>query len=88
MVTDPNIAIVLIALGTLAIYVELCRPGRVVPAVLGGVALLVGLASLVNAPPGARMSWPLVTVLLVPIGAITVFLLKVAIRARRNKIHR
>jgi membrane-bound ClpP family serine protease len=86
MVSDPNLAIFLIALGTLAIYVELCRPGFVVPGVLGGIALLVGLASLVNAPPEPRISWPLVAVLLVPLGTTTAFLLKVALRARRNKI--
>ena len=88
MVTDPNLAIVLIAIGVLGIYAELCRPGRVVPGVLGGVAFLVGVASLVNAPPGAPISWPVVTALLVPLGASTAFLLKVAIRARRNKLHR
>jgi membrane-bound ClpP family serine protease len=85
MVSDPNTAILLIALGVLAIYVELCRPGRVVPGVFGGVILLVGFASLVNAPPNARISWPLVAILLVPLGAVSAFLLKVAIRARRNK---
>ncbi len=88
MVTDPNLAISLIAMGLLCVYVELCRPGRVVPGVLGGIAFLVGLASLVNAPPNARISWPIVTALLVPLGAISAFLLKVAIRARRNKLHR
>ena len=88
MFTDPNLAIFLIAMGVLGIYAELCRPGRVVPGVFGGVALLVGLASLVNAPPGASISWPLVAVVLVPLGAITAFLLKVAVRARWNKLHR
>lgn len=85
---DPNVAILLITFGTLAIYAELCRPGRVVPGVVGGVAFLVGLASLVNAPPHTHISWPLVTALLIPLGAITAFLLQIAIRARRNKTHR
>ena len=83
---DPNSAILLIAFGTLAIYAELCRPGRVVPGVLGGVAFLVGVASLVNAPPEARLSWPLVASVLIPLAALRAFLLKVAIRARRNKL--
>lgn len=85
MVSDPNLALILITLGTLAIYAELCRPGRVVPGVVGGVAFMVGLASLVNAPPNTRISWLLVASLLIPITAISVFLLRVAISARRNK---
>jgi len=85
MVSDPNIAILLIALGTLAIYAELCRPGRVVPGVIGGVALAVGLASIVSAPPEARISWPLFGVIMLPLGFLTMFLLKIAVRARRNK---
>ena len=88
MVSDPNLALILAALGVLAIYVELCRPGRVVPGVLGGIALLVGVASLMNTPSSAPISWPLLTALLVPLGAISAFLLRVALRARRNKLHR
>lgn len=85
MVSDPNIALILIALGTLAIYVEFCRPGRVVPGVVGGVAFVVGLASLVNPAPNSKISWWLVVAVFIPVSAITVFLVRVAIRARRNK---
>ncbi len=83
MVPDPNLAILLIACGTLAIYAELCRPGRVVPGVLGGIAFVVGLASLHRGerPP----DWPFALMVLVPLAALTVFLLKIAVRARRNK---
>lgn len=85
MLSDPNLAVILAALGTLGIYVELCRPGKVVPGVIGGVALLVGLASLANASPDAHVSWPLLVSVLLPLTAVSIFLARVALRARRNK---
>jgi membrane-bound ClpP family serine protease len=83
MVSNPNIAILLVALGTLGIYGELCRPGWVVPGVLGGVAFLVGFASLANAP--APVPWPFALAWLLPVLFLGGFLLKIAVRARRNK---
>ncbi len=45
-VADPNIALILMALGMLAIYVEFTNPGLIFPGVIGAVALLLGLAAL------------------------------------------
>jgi membrane-bound serine protease (ClpP class) len=45
-VADPNIALILMALGVLAIYVEFTSPGLIFPGVIGAVALLLGLAAL------------------------------------------
>jgi membrane-bound serine protease (ClpP class) len=83
MVSDPNVAIVLIALGVLGIYVELCRPGRVVPGITGGVLLIIGVASIVNAT--APIHWPFVLAIISALTLVTVYLLRIAIRARRNK---
>ena len=83
MVSDPNIAIALVALGLLGIYAEFCLPGKVVPGVAGGIFLLTGLASLVNAQ--APVSWLLAAAITVPLVAVTAYLLRIAARARRNK---
>ena len=85
MVPDPNVAIAMIALGLLGIYAEFCLPGKVVPGVVGGVLLLVGLASLMHAPSGASISWPLAAAIAIPFAAITTYLLRIARRARQNK---
>lgn len=45
-VADPNVALILMALGVLAIYVEFTSPGLIFPGVIGAVALLLGLAAL------------------------------------------
>lgn len=83
MVSDPNAALLLIALGTLAVYAELCRPGRVVPGVLGAVAFTVGLASLVNSP--IPINRPAAAAILIPLVLVSAILAHIAIRARRNK---
>jgi hypothetical protein len=68
--------------GVLGIYVELMRPGKVVPGIAGGVALLVGIASLVRSGmPGAGFT----VGLLVPLACISLYLLRIAIIARREK---
>ena len=85
MVADPNLAIAMIAIGLLGIYAEFCLPGKVLPGVLGGIFLLIGTASLVNAPASAAISWPFVTALFLALLAITTYLLRIAVRARRNK---
>ena len=85
MVSDPNLAIAMIALGLLAIYAEFCLPGKVVPGIAGGVLLLLGLASIVNAPAEAHISWPLAAAVGVPLAVLTASLLHIAARARRNK---
>jgi len=51
----PNVALLVITLGVLLIYVELNRPGRVVPGAVGLTGVLFGVASLARAGvnPGA-----------------------------------
>ncbi len=85
MVSDPNLAIVMLAAGVLLIYTEFCLIGKVVPGVLGGILLLVGLASLTSAPTAAQISWPFAATLAITIVGITAYLLRIAVRARRNK---
>ena len=46
VIVDPNIIVLLMSLGVLAITVELFNPGLVFPAVFGVIALLVGLFGL------------------------------------------
>ncbi|MGQ0570828.1 MAG: NfeD family protein [Armatimonadota bacterium] len=43
--SDPNIGFILMNIGTLGILVELYNPGAVFPGVVGGIALILGLAS-------------------------------------------
>jgi len=51
----PDVALLVLTLGVLLIYVELNRPGWVVPGVVGLTAVLFGVASLarVGVNPGA-----------------------------------
>ena len=46
VIVDPNIIVLLMSLGVLAITVELFNPGLVFPAVFGVIALIVGLFGL------------------------------------------
>lgn len=79
---DPNIAVVSIGVGIVLVCVEFVRVGWVVPGVAGGVAILVGLASLARNPHVS----PLVALaVLAPVCVIVAMLLRVARRARRNK---
>jgi len=132
-IADPNIAAILIAAGILGVYAEFCLPGRVVPGVLGGIFVLLGLSSISNLPinwvgvallalgvallvlearakahglagiagalamswgaatlvdgpvPELRIYWITALGVSLPLAMITVFLLKIAVRARRNK---
>ena len=52
-IADPNIGFILLVLGALGIYLEFNSPGLVAPGVIGGIALLLGLASLSVLP----LSW-------------------------------
>lgn len=82
MIADPQWALVAVVVGILGIYVEFIRPGTVAPGIAGGVALLVGLASLVRSGmPGVGFT----VGMLIPLAGISIYLLRVAIRARRNK---
>lgn len=45
LLSEPNIGFILMNVGTLGILVELYNPGAVLPGVVGGIALILGLAS-------------------------------------------
>jgi len=138
-IADPNVAVILIAAGILGIYAEFCVPGRILPGVLGGIFVLLGLSSIANLPinwvgvallalaaallvlesktlesktrwprgllgiaggiammlgmvtllagpaPQPRIHWITAVGVSLPLASITVFLLRIAERARRNK---
>ena len=131
---DPNIAFLVLAIGTLALYVEFNHPGAVLPGVvgvifillalfalnllptryasftliigafvlfaleakfathgvlgLGGIALLtLGGLLLVDGPiPQLRVKLLTALAVSLPLGAITVFLMTIALRARHAKV--
>jgi membrane-bound serine protease (ClpP class) len=45
-VADPNIALVMLVVGALAIYVEFTVPGMIAPGVVGAILVLLGLAAI------------------------------------------
>jgi len=46
IIANPNIALLLLSLGTMAIFVELLHPGVIFPGVFGVIALILGFFSL------------------------------------------
>lgn len=46
VLSDPNIAYILLSLGMLGIFFELANPGSILPGVVGGILLLLGLYAL------------------------------------------
>ena len=133
-IADPNIALIILVIGALGIYVEFSSPGLIVPGILGGILVLLGLSAisvlpinwmgaalvmlafalfvlevkfashgilgaggalalvlgavmLVPSPePELRIHWSTALAVALPFSAITVFLLTIAARARRNKV--
>jgi membrane-bound ClpP family serine protease len=85
MLSNPDIALCVVALGLLGIYVEFCRPGRVLPGITGGVLLIIGIASIANA--NEPIHWPFGLAIISLVTVVTVYLFRIAIRARRNKRH-
>ncbi len=83
-IASPEIAVILIALGALSVTAEFCLPGKVVPGVAGAVLLTVGTASLLS--PAAPFPLILAAALWFPVAAVIFWLLKMAVRARRNKL--
>jgi membrane-bound serine protease (ClpP class) len=45
-IADPNIALILLVIGALAVYVEFSAPGMVAPGVVGSILILLGLSAL------------------------------------------
>jgi len=53
----------------------------------GAVAMVLGAVMLINSPmPELRIHWGTAVALALPFSAITIFLLSIAVRARRNKV--
>ncbi|MFN3337652.1 MAG: NfeD family protein, partial [Thermomicrobium sp.] len=46
ILSDPNIAYILLSLGMLGLFFELANPGAILPGVLGGILILLGLYAL------------------------------------------
>ncbi len=134
MVIEPNIALILAAVGLLGIYVEFNHPGLIVPGVVGAICVILGLFAftilpinlagallillaivlfvleakiashgilatggivamvlgaviLVDSPiPEMRVRLSTALAVAVPLGAITVFLLRLALAARKAKV--
>jgi membrane-bound serine protease (ClpP class) len=59
-VSDPNIALILFALGVLGIYLEFIAPGLIFPGVIGALCAILGLAALSVLP----LNWLGVTLVL------------------------
>jgi membrane-bound serine protease (ClpP class) len=47
---DPNLALILLQIGLLAIAVELYNPGATLPAIVGGICLVLAFVALGNLP--------------------------------------
>jgi hypothetical protein len=71
----------LVVAGLCGIYAEFIWPCRVIPGAAGGVVLMLGLAGIMKGPVDAHA----VVLLGTPIALLTIVLLAIAWRARRNK---
>lgn len=66
IIGDPNIALLLISLGTLAIFLELLHPGAIFPAVFGVISIIFGFFALSVIP----VNWAGVALVLVGLSLI------------------
>lgn len=80
-----GVALLLLAFSLFALEVKLASHG--ILGVGGAVAMVLGAVMLINSPqPEMRIHWSTAISLALPFSAITVFLLSLALRARRNKV--
>jgi len=131
-IADPNVGFILLIVGALGLYVEFNSPGLILPGVVGGILLLMGVSSLavlplswvgvsllllgatlfvleahfashgvlgsggtvamvlgalmlIDGPPAMRIHLVTALSVSIPFALITMFLLSLAIKARRNK---
>jgi len=73
---------ILLALGLLGIYYECLRPGWAVPGIAGFAMLMFAVVGMIRGP----VAWPAVIALDMPVLLLAPILLRLALRARRNKI--
>ncbi len=71
----------LVVAGLCGIYAEFIWPCKVIPGAAGGVVLMLGIAGMMRGPVDAGA----VVLLGVPMALLTIALLAIAWRARRNK---
>jgi membrane-bound serine protease (ClpP class) len=131
---DPNISLILLVVGMMAVYFEFNNPGAVIPGVVGLVCISLAIVSfnllptrlaavalilsafamfvleakfqthgalgiggtimmvfgamlLVDGPiPEMRVRWSIALAVSIPFALITIFLMSVGLRARRNKV--
>jgi len=80
-----GVALLLLAFSLFALEVKLSSHG--ILGAGGAVAMVLGAVMLINSPqPEMRVHWNTAIGLALPFSAITVFLLSLAVRARRNKV--
>lgn len=80
---NADIAFVSMIVGIVGVYAGFC--GRVLLGVAGGILAAVGLASLIMGPGILRIHFWVALAFGVPFAMITIFLLTIARRARKNK---
>jgi membrane-bound ClpP family serine protease len=73
--------VLLVMAGLCGIYAEFIWPGKVIPGAAGGVLLMLGVAGMMKGPVDLRALLLLGT----PFALLTIALLAIAWRARRNK---
>lgn len=80
-----GVALLLLAFSLFALEVKLASHG--ILGAGGAVAMVLGAMMLIDTPqPEMRIHWSTAISLALPFSAITVFLLSLAVRARRNKV--
>jgi membrane-bound serine protease (ClpP class) len=78
-------ALLIVALAAFVLEVKFTAHG--ILALFGAIAMVLGAVMLVNGPiPEMRIHWYIALALALPFSLITVFLLSLAVRARRNKV--